>query len=65
MVFVHLTLAINSGAVPGLQECLQWGEAVLQLSRDGGEQGGAGGAAARQVLFLHIVQQHKVPEYRA
>ena len=51
--------------VPGLQQCLQWGEAVLQLSRDGGEQGGAGGAAARQVLLLHVVQQHEVPEHGA
>lgn len=48
---------------PCLQQCLQRGEAVLQLSRDGGEQGGTGGAAARKVLFLHIVQYHKVPEH--
>ena len=51
--------------LPGLQQRLQRREAVLQLAGHSGEQGGAGRAAAGQVLLLHVVQQHKVPEHRA
>lgn len=51
--------------VPGLQQCLQWSQAVLQLTRDGSQQGRARCAAACEVLLLHIVEQHKVPEDRS
>lgn len=55
----------RSQTLPGLEQSFQGGEALLQLSGDGGEQGGACCAAACQVLLLHIVQQHKVPKHRA
>lgn len=73
IIFAHLhycdtfTSSRRSGweDAPSLQQRLQWSEAVLQLTRDGGQQGGARCAAACKVFLLHVVEQHKVPEDRS